>query len=80
MGKSDSRKVAKILFFACLSLIISACGSGEASGPEAQIVKIVDDEFSPKILRVPVGSTVIWESGGANDHNVIASDGSWHSN
>jgi len=40
-------------------------------------VKIVDDEFSPKILRVPVGSTVIWESGGANDHNVIASDGSW---
>ena len=77
MRKSGSRKVAKILFFACLSLTISACGSGEASGPEAQIVKIVDDEFSPKILRVPVGSTVIWESGGANDHNVIASDGSW---
>jgi plastocyanin len=77
MGKSDNLKIGKILFFACLSLIISACGSGEASGPEAQIVKIVDDEFSPKILRVPVGSTVIWESGGANDHNVIASDGSW---
>ncbi len=77
MGKSDSRQLLKILFFACLSLIISACGSGEASGPEAQIVKIVDDEFSPKILRVPVGTTVIWESGGANDHNVIASDGSW---
>ena len=77
MGKSDNLKIGKILFFACLSLIISACGSGEASGPDAQIVKIVDDEFSPKILRVPVGSTVIWESGGANDHNVIASDGSW---
>ena len=77
MGKSDNLQLGKILFFACLSLIISACGSGEASGPEAQIVKIVDDEFSPKILRVPVGSTVIWESGGANDHNVIASDGSW---
>ena len=77
MGKSDNLQLWKILFFACLSLIVSACGSGEASGPEAQIVKIVDDEFSPKILRVPVGSTVIWESGGANDHNVIASDGSW---
>ena len=77
MVKSDNLKIGKILFFACLSLIISACSSGEASGPEAQIVKIVDDEFSPKILRVPVGSTVIWESGGANDHNVIASDGSW---
>ena len=77
MVKSYNLKIGKILFFACLSLIISACGSGEASGPESQIVKIVDDEFSPKILRVPVGSTVIWESGGANDHNVIASDGSW---
>ena len=76
MVKSDNLKIGIILLFACLSLIISACGSGEASGPEAQIVKIVDDEFSPKILRVPVGSTVIWESGGANDHNVIASDGS----
>ena len=77
MGKSDRISYGKILFFACLSLIISACGSGEASGPEAQIVRVVDDEFSPKLLRVPVGSTVIWESGGANDHNVIASDGSW---
>ena len=77
MGKSDKVSYGKILFFACLSLIVSACGSGDASGPEAQIVRVVDDEFSPKLLRVPVGSTVIWESGGANDHNVIASDGSW---
>ena len=77
MEKSDKVSYGKILFFACLSLIVSACGSGDASGPEAQIVRVVDDEFSPKILRVPVGSTVIWESGGANDHNVIASDGSW---
>lgn len=77
MGKSDKVSYGKILFLACLSLIVSACGSGDASGPEAQIVRVVDDEFSPKILRVPVGSTVIWESGGANDHNVIASDGSW---
>ena len=77
MGKSDKVSYGKILFFACLSLIISACGSGEASAPEAQIVRVVDDEFSQKLLRVPVGSTVIWESGGANDHNVIASDGSW---
>jgi plastocyanin len=67
----------RILLFIGLSIIIASCGSQEASGPEVQIVKVVDDEFSPKVLRVPVGSTVIWESGGANDHNVIASDGSW---
>ena len=70
-------KSHKILIFIGLSILISFCGSQEASGPEIQIVKVVDDEFSPKVLRVPVGSTVIWESGGANDHNVIASDGSW---
>ena len=77
MEKSYKVIFGKILFLACLSLIISACGSGEASGPEAQVVRVVDDEFSPKILRVEPGTTVIWESGGANNHNVIASDGSW---
>ena len=41
------------------------------------MIRIVDDEFSPKVINVPVGSTVIWESGGSNNHNVIASDGSW---
>ena len=39
MGKSDKVSYGKILFFACLSLIVSACGSGDASGPEAQIVR-----------------------------------------
>ena len=65
-------KNLRILLFIGLSIIIASCGSQEASGPEVQIVKVVDDEFSPKVLRVPAGSTVIWESGGANDHNVIA--------
>ena len=51
MGKSDKVSYGKILFFACLSLIVSACGSGEASAPEAQIVRVVDDEFSPKLLE-----------------------------
>ena len=60
MGKADTLTLKKILFFACICLAVSACGSGEASGPEAQVVRVVDDEFSPKILIVPVGSTVIW--------------------
>jgi plastocyanin len=54
-----------------------ACGSEEAANVDPQIVKVVDDEFSPRVLRVEPGTTVIWESGGANNHNVIASDGSW---
>ena len=58
-------------------LFIAACGSQEATSLDPQIVKVVDDEFSPKVIRVEPGTTVIWESGGANNHNVIASDGSW---
>ena len=68
-------------FFRVLSvsmlLFLFACGSEEATSLDPQIVKVVDDEFSPRVLYVEPGTTVIWESGGANDHNVIASDGSW---
>ena len=54
-----------------------ACGESSSSDEFSPIVRIVDDEFSPKIMNVPVGTTIIWESGGSNNHNVIASDGSW---
>ena len=66
-------KVLLLSFF----LFLFACGSEEAANVTPQIVKVVDDEFSPKIIRVEPGTTVIWESGGANNHNVIASDGTW---
>jgi plastocyanin len=69
-------KIVKIIFYLLL-ISLAACGSQEASGTEPQIIKVVDDEFSPNILRVEPGTTVIWESGGSNNHNVIASDGSW---
>jgi plastocyanin len=60
-----------------LMIFIATCGSQEATSLDPQIVKVVDDEFSPKVIRVEPGTTVIWESGGANNHNVIASDGTW---
>ena len=68
---SKSVKVILLIIF------IAACGNGEASSENSLIIRIVDDEFSPKIINVPVGSTVVWDSGGSNNHNVIASDGSW---
>ena len=69
-------KIVKIIFYLLL-VSLAACGSQEATGTEPQIIRVVDDEFSPNILRVEPGTTVIWESGGSNNHNVIASDGSW---
>ncbi len=68
--------ILRILFLSCLMLIF-ACGAEESANLDPQVVRVVDDEFSPKVIRVEPGTTVIWESGGANDHNVIASDGSW---
>ena len=68
------KKVFSIIIF---SVIIAACGGEEATSQQSLIIRVVDDEFSPKVINVPVGSTVVWESGGSNNHNVIASDGSW---
>ncbi len=70
------KKFTKFVFLS-LFIFLYACGSNQSANLDPQIVKVVDDEFSPKILRVEPGTTVIWESGGANNHNVIASDGSW---
>ena len=69
-------KLFKVLLLSSF-LLLFACGSEEATDLTPQVVRVVDDEFSPRVLRVEPGTTVIWESGGANDHNVIASDGSW---
>ncbi|MDA3013043.1 MAG: plastocyanin/azurin family copper-binding protein [Actinomycetota bacterium] len=70
------RKMLKAVFYVLL-ISLAACGSQEATSSEPAVIRVVDDEFSPKIIRVEPGTTVIWESGGANNHNVIASDGSW---
>ena len=67
----------KVLSLFIFSILLLACGAGDASSEEPLVIRIVDDEFFPKVINVPVGSTVIWESGGSNNHNVIASDGSW---
>ena len=68
------RRLFLLLF---LSVLTVFCGSQEASQSDIYVVRVVDDEYSPKVLNVPVGATVLWQSDGANDHNVIAFDGSW---
>ena len=67
--------ILRILFLSLLMMLF-ACGGEESANLDPQVIRVVDDEFSPKVIRVEPGTTVIWESGGANDHNVIASDGS----
>ena len=41
-------------------MLIIACGGEESAGLDQQVVRVVDDEFSPKVIRVEPGTTVIW--------------------
>ena len=52
-------KLFKVILLSSFLLIL-ACGSEEAADLTPQIVKVVDDEFSPRVLRVEPGTTVIW--------------------
>ena len=53
-------KLFKVLLLSSF-LLLFACGSEEATDLTPQVVKVVDDEFSPRVLRVEPGTTVIWE-------------------
>ena len=43
-------------------------------------IEMAEDFFTPKIITVPVGTTVVWENVGQEDHDVQAKDGSFGSN
>ena len=47
-------KTLKYMFL-MLFIFISACAGTEATGQEFVTVRVVDDEFSPKVINVPVG-------------------------
>jgi plastocyanin len=40
-------------------------------------VRMVDDEFSPKVVEVPTGATLQFSNLGRNEHNAVAVDGSF---
>jgi plastocyanin len=59
-------------------LAIAGCGSKqEPSG--TVLVAMADNSYSPAIVRVPVGSSIVFINTGRNVHNAIAVDQSWSS-
>tara|TARA_B100001750_G_scaffold248385_1_gene279001 strand:- start:6449 stop:8401 length:1953 start_codon:yes stop_codon:yes gene_type:complete len=60
-----------------LAIFSTFCGPQEASVENTFVIRVVDDEYSPKVINIPIGGTVIWQSDGSNDHNVVGFDGSW---
>ena len=62
----------------CVALSVSCAGPAGASVGSVG-VRVVDDEYSAPVVRVPVGGTVAWELRGINPHNVTAADATWRS-
>ena len=45
------------------------------NGEEIEVLAL-DNSFRPEELEVEAGTTVIWENGGRNDHNIVPADDS----
>jgi plastocyanin len=45
------------------------------NGEEVEVLAL-DNNFRPEELEVEAGTTVIWENGGRNDHNIVPADDS----
>src|SRR5258708_25148135 len=62
-----------------LALALGGCGNPEVKPTGTVLVSMADNSYSPAIVRVPVGGSVVFINAGRNDHNVFAVDKSWAS-
>jgi len=58
---------------------LSGCGKHQAEPTGTVLVSMADNSFSPAIVHVPVGGSIVFMNVGRNDHNVLAIDKSWSS-
>jgi plastocyanin len=58
---------------------LAACGKPEVKPVGTVLVSMADNSYSPAIVRVPVGGSIVFINAGRNDHNVFAADKSWSS-
>jgi plastocyanin len=60
-----------------LALTLAAGFGPRVLAQNSATVNVVDFEFQPKTLTVPVGTTVTWTNNGAKKHSATADDGSF---
>src|SRR5450631_922903 len=56
---------------------VAGCGKPEVKPTGTVLVSMADNSFSPAIIHVPVGGSVVFINAGRSDHNVVAVDKSW---
>jgi plastocyanin len=68
-----------LLVLAAVLFALAAPGRARAEEPGTTAVRAIDNVFSPRIVRIPVGGTVQWSNEGRSVHDVLADDGSFGS-
>jgi plastocyanin len=64
--------------FAALAAVAACSGAERSAAPASTVmVNMIDNAFSPRVARIPVGASVIWANFGRNPHNAVASDNAW---
>ena len=66
--------------FLCLLPALLLAGCGEPSDKTVSgtvLVAMADNSYSPAVLRVPVGGSVLFHNAGRSPHNALAVDNSW---
>jgi plastocyanin len=58
---------------------LCGCGKHEAKPTGTVLVSMADNSYSPAIVHIPVGGSIVFMNVGRNDHNVFAADKSWSS-
>ena len=82
LASGAMRRTLPLLALATLVLALAAPALAQSAGggPEGyRHMRAIDNLFSPRIVRVPVGGEVSWGNEGRSVHNVVADDGSFAS-
>jgi len=61
------------------ALILAACSKHETQTSGTVLVAMADNTFTPSIVHIPVGGSVVFHNAGRNAHNAISVDRSWSS-
>ena len=76
-----SRLPKYLLLLAMLLPVLTSCGEGDedkSSGTSGYaVVNMIDNTFSPQVIRVPVGGRIKFKNSGQNPHNAVSNDGVW---
>ncbi len=62
-----------------VALFLAACGRHETHPSGTVLVAMADNTFTPNIVRIPVGGSVVFHNAGRNGHNAVSIDKLWSS-